>query len=97
MEFGPYPNETYTVDNVVNEVKKVIPTIKTEVSSATEKLHEANLLQLNITKAITKLDWKPKLNFSETIQFTIDGYVQELENKNIYEARVQQIKAYCKK
>jgi len=95
--FGPYPSETYTVNNVINEVKKIIPSIKTEIYSSKEKLHEANLLQLNITKAITQLDWKPKLNFEETIQFTIDGYLQELENKNMYQARVEQIKAYCKK
>ena len=82
---------------MVDEVKKIIPTIKTEISSSNEKLHEANLLQLNITKAIGKLDWKPKLNFEETIQFTIDGYLQELENKNMYQARVEQIKSYCAK
>ena len=95
--FGPYPDETYTVNDVVTEVQKIIPSIKTEVSSSKEKLHEATLLQLNITKAITKLDWKPKLNFEETIQFTIDGYLQEIENKNTYQARVEQIKAYCAK
>jgi CDP-glucose 4,6-dehydratase len=76
--FGPYPEETHTVNDVVAEVKKIIPGIKTEISSSKEKLHEANLLQLDITKAINKLDWKPKLNFEETIQFTIDGYLQEL-------------------
>ena len=95
--FGPYPNETYTVNDVVNEVKKTIPSIKTEVSASKEKLHEANLLQLNIDKAVKNLDWKPKLNFKETIQFTIDGYLQELENKNLYDCRVEQIKAYCNK
>ncbi|MEO8760992.1 MAG: CDP-glucose 4,6-dehydratase [Bacteroidia bacterium] len=95
--FGPYPNETYTVNDVINEVQKIIPAIKTKISTSTEKLHEANLLQLNIEKAIGKLDWKPKLNFSETIQFTINGYFQELENKDIYQARVEQIKAYCNK
>jgi CDP-glucose 4,6-dehydratase len=82
---------------VVNEVKKTIPSIKTEVSASKEKLHEANLLQLNIDKAVKNLDWKPKLNFKETIQFTIDGYLQELENKNLYDCRVEQIKAYCNK
>ncbi|HEX7413847.1 MAG TPA: CDP-glucose 4,6-dehydratase, partial [Bacteroidia bacterium] len=59
--------------------------------------HEANLLQLNIDKVVNKLGWKPRLNFEETIRFTIDGYLQELENRNVYQARVEQIKAYCAK
>ncbi|MHB8261235.1 MAG: CDP-glucose 4,6-dehydratase [Bacteroidia bacterium] len=95
--FGPIPNKTYTVKVVVNEVKKIIPSLKTALSPAKEKLHEAKLLQLNIDKAVNKLGWKPKLNFEETMRFTLDGYLQELENKNIYQARVEQIKAYCAK
>lgn len=95
--FGPFPNQTYTVNEVVNEVKKLIPSLKTDLSPAKEKLHEAKLLQLNIDKAVSKLGWKPRLNFEETIRFTIDGYLQELETTDVYQARVEQIKAYCAK
>ena len=75
--FGPAAIENYSVGDVVNEVKKIIPTIKIDSPIITEKLHEAGLLKLDITKAVNLLDWKPKLNFEETIQFTIDGYLQE--------------------
>jgi CDP-glucose 4,6-dehydratase len=96
--FGPAAFENYSVGDVVNEVKKIISTIKIDSPVETEKLHEAGLLKLDITKAVNLLDWKPKLNFEETIQFTINGYLDELDPQNdIYDCRVKQIKAYCNK
>ncbi len=94
--FGPAAFENYSVGDVVNEVKKIIPTIKIDSPNATEKLHEAGLLKLDITKAVNLLNWKPKLNFEETIQFTINGYLDELDPlNNIYDCRVKQIESYC--
>ena len=82
----------------MNEVKKIIPTIKIDAPVATEKLHEAGLLKLDITKAVNFLGWKPKLNFEETIEFTIQGYQEELNSQNnIYDCRVKQIESYCTK
>ncbi len=96
--FGPAAFENYSVGDVVNEVKKIIPTIKIDSPNATEKLHEAGLLKLDITKAVNLLNWKPKLNFEETIQFTINGYLDELDPlNNIYDCRVKQIESYCSK
>lgn len=96
--FGPSAFESYNVGDVVNEVKQIIPSINIDSPKSTEKLHEAGLLKLDITKAVNLLDWKPKLNFKETIQFTIDGYIQELDSKNnIYDCRVKQIESYCTK
>ena len=93
--FGPGAFENYSVSDVVNEMKKLIK-IEIDSPKATEKLHEAGLLKLDITKAVNKLDWKPKLDFEKTIQFTVDGYVQELNKTNtVYESRVEQIKQYC--
>jgi CDP-glucose 4,6-dehydratase len=96
--FGPSSYENYTVGDVVNEVKKIIPTLKVNSPVVTEKLHEAGLLKLDITKAVNQLGWKPRLNFEETIKFTIDGYLEEFSIlNNIYDCRVEQIKSYCNK
>jgi len=96
--FGPAAYENYTVGNVVNEVKKSIPSIRLDAPELTGKLHEAGLLKLDITKAVNYLGWKPKLNFEETIQFTVHGYLEELrDKKNIYSSRVKQIKSFCSK
>ncbi len=96
--FGPAAFENYSVADVVNEVKKMIPSIKIDSPSTVTKLHEAGLLKLDITKAVNLLNWKPKLNFEETIRFTIEGYLQELDKTNhMYDCRVEQIKKYCSK
>jgi CDP-glucose 4,6-dehydratase len=94
--FGPAAYENYTVGDVVNEVRKNIPSIKIEAPAQTEKLHEAGLLKLDITKAVNQLDWKPRLNFEQTIKFTVDGYLSELKNNSdVYDGRIEQIKKYC--
>lgn len=54
--------------------------------------HEAGLLQLDISKAAQELNWKPKLNSKEAIQWTIDWYKQKGEN--IYPYTIQQIRNY---
>lgn len=96
--FGPSAYENYSVADVVSEVKKMAPNIKISAPETTEKLHEAGLLKLDITKAVNKLNWKPKLNFEDTVRFTIEGYLDEInKHSNIYECRVNQIKEYCSK
>lgn len=54
--------------------------------------HEADLLQLDISKAKNELYWSPKLNSKEAIEWTIDWYEQTDENKFNY--TLQQIKSY---
>lgn len=94
--FGPVPDETYNVNQVVTEVKKLIPEVNVTSPANTEKLHEAGLLQLDITKAMMQLDWKPRLNFEKTIEFTISGYLQEMKaGTDVYAARLEQLKQYC--
>lgn len=94
--FGPATYDEYTVGDVVNEVRKNIPDIKVDEYLQTEKLHEAGLLKLDITKAVTQLKWKPKLNFEQTIQITVEGYLGEMKaKKDLYDARVEQIEKYC--
>ena len=93
--FGPAAYENYSVGDVLNEIKKFIPNLKIEAPEQTEKLHEAGLLKLDITKAVNILGWKPKLNFEQTIHMTVQGYLDEMKaNNNVYNARVEQIKKY---
>jgi CDP-glucose 4,6-dehydratase len=93
--FGPAAFENYTVGDVVSELIKNIPTIKIDSPRQTQKLHEAGLLKLDITKAVNLLEWSPKLNFAETIKMTADGYLSEINASDIYKARVEQIRKYC--
>lgn len=95
--FGPSAYENYSVNDVVTEVKKMIPSLNVKMGeNNNNKLHEAGLLKLDITKAVNVLGWKPKLNFEQTIQFTIEGYLDELnKEKDCYNSRVKQINNYC--
>jgi CDP-glucose 4,6-dehydratase len=94
--FGPSAFESYTVGDVVKEVQKLLPAIKIETPEIIEKKHEAGLLKLDVTKAINLLNWKPKLNFEQTIQYTVNGYKDEMDQVNdLYACRVKQITNYC--
>lgn len=95
--FGPAAYENYSVNDVVNLVKKIIPDIHIQAPTNQEKPHEAGLLKLDVTKAINELDWKPKLSFEHTIGYTVHGYLDEFKTpETLYECRVQQIADYCK-
>jgi CDP-glucose 4,6-dehydratase len=62
-----------------------------DASNNTEP-HEAGLLQLDITKAKDELNWKPKLNSKQAIQWAIDWYKQPEEKK--FDYTLEQIKSY---
>ena len=56
--------------------------------------HEANLLMLNITKAQTRLGWKPKMTTAEAIALTADWY-KRYKSKNVYELCVEEINCFA--
>ena len=56
-------------------------------------LHEANLLMLDITKAQTRLGWKPKLTTKEAIELTADWY-KRYQTEDVYRISVDEIKKY---
>lgn len=96
--FGPATYQNYSVGQVIDEVKKLMPDLKITSPEQKEKLHEAALLKLDVTKAVNHLGWHPKLNFEQTIQFTMEGYLKELQDSNnLYQNRVEQINNYCSK
>jgi CDP-glucose 4,6-dehydratase len=52
--------------------------------------HEAGLLKLDISKAQKELNWQPKLNSQQAIDWTINWYREE----NSFEYTLEQIKKY---
>jgi CDP-glucose 4,6-dehydratase len=94
--FGPAAYENYSVGDVVEELRRTIPAVRIESPRTSEKRHEAGLLKLDITKAVNLLGWKPRLDFEQTIRFTLEGYLEELSGSgDLYKSRVEQIKKYC--
>ena len=94
--FGPLGDAHHTVENLINKMIQEYGRGSYQTMGDQEKLHEAHLLKLDISKAIHYLKWNPALNFDETVKFTVQGYKDELESGNVYESRVRQIRSYVK-
>ena len=58
--------------------------------------HEENYLRLNCTKANSRLDWMPKLNLEQGLEWVIEWYKQYEQNNNMREITEQQIEEFQK-
>jgi CDP-glucose 4,6-dehydratase len=74
FNFGPYLTDNLTVQQIVEEAIKIWGFGSYDFPVLTNNLHEASLLQLDISKAQNLLNWKPKYNAEEAIRKTIDWY-----------------------
>jgi CDP-glucose 4,6-dehydratase len=90
--FGPLPQDHLYVKELVEAAIKNWGSGQwTDISDA-EQVHEANLLKLDISRAMRELRWKPKLNAVQAVDWTIQWYKQPLEQQVTY--TMQQIKDY---
>lgn len=94
--FGPYYYEKQTVRKVVEAIINNVGKGKWVEENGEYKIQEANLLQLDISKAINKLNWRPVLTFDEAIKMTTDWYFQTLEINNL-NFSIEQIIKYTEK
>ncbi len=92
--FGPLDQSNHKVSELIEAVTKYYGKGEVVFDDSSEKLHEANMLKLDISKAQWNLKWNPVLNFEELIKFTVDGYTSEFQTDSIYEKRKQQIQDY---
>ena len=77
--FGPDNLEVISVENIVKKAIEVLQKGDYKIEN-NNKLHEANLLQLDITKATTELNWKPLLNAQTAVELTINWYKNYYNN-----------------
>lgn len=81
--FAPYSFESKTVNEVAKISMSIWKDIKIEFEKSEDNHHEANLLKLDNTKAISQLGWKPKWNTDKAIEQTINWYKEFYLNSNI--------------
>jgi len=94
--FGPLDNNNYSVGELLSQVQKQVSGLNIHFPELFEKPHEAHLLKLDISKAVSMLKWKPLLNFEQTVEITVQGYLDEIEGKkDLHAARLSQIQHYC--
>ena len=92
FNFGPLPEDHLTVQQLVETAIGSWGSGEWKDLSSPNQPHEANLLKLDITKALEQLHWKPKLNAREAIQWTIEWYEQPVEKQ--LDFTLQQINRY---
>jgi len=72
--FSPYSFESKTVQEVATISMEIWPSIKIEIEQNDSQHHEAGLLKLDNSKAISRLQWNPKWDTRKAIQETITWY-----------------------
>jgi CDP-glucose 4,6-dehydratase len=92
--FGPLLEDHLTVKDLVELAIKYWGNGNWTAKSEVGQLHEAHLLKLNITRAISELDWHPRLTGKEAIEWTIDWYKHPEES--IFDYTLSQINKYQK-
>src|SRR3990167_2535048 len=98
LNFGPNSNETYTVLELVNQLKSFWHELVDIAIGTDLSFHEAGLLKLNCDKARAYLNWQPTLSFSETMAMTGEWYSAFYShNTDINKITITQIEAYVNK
>jgi len=92
--FGPNESQVRTVADV-SEIAGSIWGVKDKwVQDSAVHPYEANLLLLNSSKARTELGWRDKLNFEESVKWTMNWYKNVHEGKNPLEETLKNIRDF---
>ena len=72
--FGPLPSDHLTVEELVQLCIRYWGKGEWKDTGSKDQPHEAGLLKLDISKAMKKLSWQPKLNAAQAIEWTVEWY-----------------------
>lgn len=90
--FGPMPADHLEVKDLVETAIGVWGKGEWRDMSMAGAVHEAGILKLSIQLAMDELDWKPRLNAREAIEWSLQWYRQPREDQAAY--TLAQIKSY---
>jgi CDP-glucose 4,6-dehydratase len=74
--FGPFPNDVLSVEQLVKQAINAWGSGAFESPDTTGQPHEAGILKLDISKSMDQLNWVPKLNSTEAVDWTMEWYKQ---------------------
>jgi CDP-glucose 4,6-dehydratase len=92
--FGPLPNDHLSVKELVEIGIKIWGKGEWQDVSDSSSPHEAGLLKLSIERVQRELNWQPKLNAQQAIEWTVNWYKQPAEKLAAY--TFEQIENYLK-
>jgi CDP-glucose 4,6-dehydratase len=93
--FGPKRGDAQPVRWIVEKIASGWSSPVTWEIDGGEHPHEAQMLQLDWSKAAQQLGWRPVLDLSDALSLTIDWYRKFLAGKSARETCLDQIAAYC--
>jgi CDP-glucose 4,6-dehydratase len=74
FNFGPHPENAFEVGRLAERMIEAWGSGSMQDLSGDTVMKEACTLQLDITKAMARLPWGPKLSFEDTVTFTVRWY-----------------------
>ena len=90
--FGPHISDALSVEEMLKLAIQSWGKGEYIVEQIEGQPHEAGLLKLDISKAISELKWQPKMNAQQAVSMTMDWYSKFANNnERISEFTVQQI------
>ena len=81
--FGPSGDGSVTVGEMVDQIKEAWPKINYEINKTPDQLHEASMLRLDCSKALTKLQWTPVWEGAVAVEKTVQWYRAFYESLSI--------------
>lgn len=89
--FGPTIDEEKSVKLIIEYIQKNINSkINFETDSSIQP-HEEKYLRLDCSKAVNELKWKSKMDFNQTLLWTLNWYKEYMKNGNMEEFTKKQI------
>jgi CDP-glucose 4,6-dehydratase len=98
--FGPGEASTCTVGDVIKAFAAAcsLPRpVQIKLSSSTQQLHEATLLKLDISKARALLDWQPRVELTDALQWTAAWYCAYLNGGDLRRESTRQLQQYLER
>lgn len=94
--FGPFSEGERDVEYVVQQLCKHFDQRSWHIDESNENPHEANFLKLDISKSISKLNWKPKYKIEESILKTANWYKNWNNKNNALDLCMQEVNDFFK-
>jgi CDP-glucose 4,6-dehydratase len=96
--FGPDQEAHRPVEDVVNAVIQHWGSGSIRYTgSGPRRFAEADVLYLNCDKARAQLDWRSAWDFEETVQRTVDWYLEYTNGRNVFDLTTSQIADYMQR
>ena len=95
FNFAPTSLQYKTVKELLDELQVHLPELSwTDTSSTYTGPRECGILKLNSDKASQLLNWTPRLNFKETVEFTSTWYKSFLSASSISDITESQVRYF---